>query len=79
MFNLNEMSTKAYVAVTEGYRRFKKDQKGVTAIEYGLIAVAMAALIVAAFYGDTSFVGKLKTKFSSLTSILSDQSISKGF
>lgn len=44
-------------------RNFRKNNKGVTAIEYGLIAVVMAAFIVYAFSSDTSFVQKLKGKF----------------
>lgn len=45
-------------------RNFRKNNKGVTAIEYGLIAVVMAAFIVFAFSGNDSFVSKLKSKFS---------------
>ncbi|QIM63972.1 Flp family type IVb pilin [Frederiksenia canicola] len=65
MFNL---TTKAYIAVTESIRRFKENEKGVTAIEYGLIAVVMAALVVAVFYGNDSFIGKIVEKFKALTS-----------
>ncbi|VEI45926.1 flp operon protein Flp1 [Actinobacillus equuli] len=43
---LSTLTTKAYIAVTEGIRNFKENQQGVTAIEYGLIAVAVAALII---------------------------------
>lgn len=46
---LSNLTTKAYISVTEGIRRFKENQQGVTAIEYGLIAVAVAVLIVAVF------------------------------
>lgn len=35
---LSNLTTKAYISVTEGIRRFKENQQGVTAIEYGLIA-----------------------------------------
>ena len=61
--------TKAYINVTEAARRFKQDQRGVTAIEYGLIAVAVAVLIVAVFYGDgdDGFITKLQAQFESLT------------
>ncbi|MCG3863569.1 Flp family type IVb pilin [Photobacterium sp. Ph5] len=31
------------------FAKFQKDERGVTAIEYGLIAIAMAALITAIF------------------------------
>ncbi|MGR3808771.1 pilus assembly protein Flp/PilA [Pasteurella testudinis DSM 23072] len=60
------MLTKAYIHVTEALRRFKQNQRGVTAIEYGLIAVAVAVLIVAVFYNDSGFIGQLKEKFKGL-------------
>ena len=59
------------IAMTEtvrsGIKRFARDERGVTAIEYGLIAVAIAALIIVVFYNDTGFVSKLKGKFGELT------------
>lgn len=69
MFNL---TTKAYIAVTEGLRRFKENQQGVTAIEYGLIAVAVAVLVVAVFYSNNGFIAKLQAKFGDLTKTVSD-------
>ncbi|QIM69014.1 Flp family type IVb pilin [Basfia succiniciproducens] len=63
---LTNLTTKTYIATTEAIRRFKQDHKGVTAIEYGLIAVAMAAFIVIAFSSDDGFIGALKTKFGEL-------------
>lgn len=64
---LSNLTTKAYISVTEGIRRFKENQQGVTAIEYGLIAVAVAVLIVAVFYDDKGFIKQLQTKFGDLT------------
>ncbi|MGC7589364.1 Flp family type IVb pilin [Bisgaard Taxon 46] len=63
----NKLTTQAYISVTESLRKFKENQSGVTAIEYGLIAVAVAVLIVAVFYDDNGFINALKTKFSTLT------------
>ncbi|HHE3586754.1 TPA: Flp family type IVb pilin [Pasteurella multocida] len=63
----SKLTTQAYIAVTESICRFKNDERGVTAIEYGLIAVAVAVLIVAAFYGDDGLVKSLQDKFSKLT------------
>lgn len=71
MFNL---TTKAYIAVTESIRNFRKDEKGVTAIEYGLIAVAMAALIVFLFFNDGGFIAALKKKFADLAASISGAS-----
>ncbi len=69
--------TKAYINVTEGVRRFKQDERGVTAIEYGLIAVAVAAMIVAVFYSDTGFIKSLQSQFNGLASTVTAASISK--
>lgn len=66
------LTTKAYISVTEGIRRFKENQQGVTAIEYGLIAVAVAVLIVAVFYKDGGFIQQLQNKFGDLTKVITD-------
>ena len=72
MFNL---TTKAYIKATEAVRNFKNNEDGVTAIEYGLIAVAVAVLIIAAFYTDGSFVKNLQYKFSVLASKVASTSL----
>ena len=72
MFNL---TTKAYIKATEAVRNFKNNEDGVTAIEYGLIAVAIAVLIIAAFYTDGSFVKNLQSKFSVLASKVASTSL----
>ncbi|MDG2961230.1 Flp family type IVb pilin [Bisgaard Taxon 10/6] len=75
---LTNFTTKAYIATTEAIRRFKQDHKGVTAIEYGLIAVVMAAFVVYAFSSSdgSGIIAKLKEKFDSLkTSVGTDLSI----
>lgn len=68
---LQTISTKTYIAMTEtvrsGIKRFARDERGVTAIEYGLIAVAVAALIIVIFYNQEGFIAKLKEKFGDLT------------
>ncbi|WP_334054773.1 Flp family type IVb pilin [Pasteurella multocida] len=71
----SKLTTQAYIAVTESIRRFKNDERGVTAIEYGLIAVAVAVLIVAAFYGDSGLVKSLQTKFTALTKSVTDANV----
>ncbi|MFA0232739.1 Flp family type IVb pilin, partial [Vibrio sp. 10N.261.45.A7] len=49
----------------------RKDERGVTAIEYGLIAVAMATMLIAVFYTDaTSFVDTLETSFANIKTSL---------
>lgn len=74
---LSNLTTKAYISVTEGIRRFKENQQGVTAIEYGLIAVAVAVLIVAVFYSDNGFIKQLQAKFDSLTNTVKGANITK--
>ena len=69
MFNL---TTKAYIKATEAVRNFKKDEAGVTAIEYGLIAVAIAVLIVAVFYSNNGFKAALENQFNNLSSTVSN-------
>ena len=71
---LNALTTKAYVKVTEAIRSFKENNEGVTAIEYGLIAIAVAALIVAVFYNKAGFIAKLQSKFGELTNVINNAS-----
>ena len=42
------------------FNEFKSSEKGVTATEYGLIAVAVAAMIVATFYTYPSLVSTIR-------------------
>ena len=74
---LNALTTKAYIKATEAFRSFKNNEAGVTAIEYGLIAVAVAAMIVVVFYGDSGFIQSLKSKFNSLTATMNAASLDK--
>ncbi len=57
------MITKLYVKTVMFLSDFKKDERGVTAIEYGLIAVAMAVLVSTAVSSD-GFIGKLEAAFT---------------
>ncbi|GAM60292.1 flp pilus assembly protein [Vibrio ishigakensis] len=43
------MLTNLYCKLTTLIASFKNDERGVTAIEYGLIAAAMAAVLATAF------------------------------
>ncbi len=45
---------------------FIHDESGVTAIEYGILAAAMAAAIGAIFGGDGIFVKALNEKFTEI-------------
>ena len=60
------MMTELYVRATNFLSGLKQDNRGVTAIEYGLIAVAMAVLL-AVVLGSTGFVGSLETAFGTVS------------
>ena len=72
---LNALTTKAYIKVTEAIRSFKENNEGVTAIEYGLIAIAVAALIATVFYSKGGFIDALKAKFSALATKITNTTI----
>lgn len=73
----SELTTKAYIITTESLRNsvqsFKTNQQGVTAIEYGLIAVAIAGLVTTVFYDNGGFIEQLKNKFSDLGKVVKKQ------
>ena len=60
------MFTNLYVKTSMFLSQFKKDERGVTAIEYGLIAVAMAALLLLAT-GDGGFIDNLQDAFTAIS------------
>ncbi|QLF92006.1 Flp family type IVb pilin [Pseudomonas sp. ABC1] len=47
-------------------KKFLADESGVTAIEYGILAAAMAAAIGVIFGSDGVFVTALKERFSTI-------------
>uniref|UniRef100_A6VS15 Flp/Fap pilin component n=1 Tax=Marinomonas sp. (strain MWYL1) TaxID=400668 RepID=A6VS15_MARMS len=55
-------------------RRFLSDERGVTAIEYGILAAAMAAAIGVIFGSDGVFVTALKERFSSIADQITNTS-----
>lgn len=46
------MITKLYIRAQQALLDFKQDQRGVTAIEYAVLAVAVSAAIYGVFAGD---------------------------
>jgi pilus assembly protein Flp/PilA len=50
------------------FSKFQKNERGVTAIEYGLIAIAMAGLLTVVFSGTNSIPAKLGTAFHTIAS-----------
>ncbi|MGC7589363.1 Flp family type IVb pilin [Bisgaard Taxon 46] len=49
------------------YYLFVEDNKGITSIEYGLIAATIAIFVVSVLYGDNAFMDALKSKFELLS------------
>ncbi|PTQ03844.1 Flp family type IVb pilin [Vibrio sp. ZF 223] len=59
------MITKLYVKTSMFLSKFKNDERGVTAIEYGLIGVAMAVLVSVAV-GSGGFITELGNAFDTI-------------
>ncbi|WP_417347792.1 Flp family type IVb pilin [Ferrimonas sp.] len=62
---------KTYAKAQAALATFKRDERGVTAIEYGLIGVAMAAALAAVLStGEGDFLGELQQAFDQIGSSL---------
>lgn len=48
------------------FKQFLQDESGVTAIEYGILAAAMAAAVGLIFASDGAFITALRNKFSTI-------------
>ena len=53
------------------FSKFQKDQRGVTAIEYGLIAIAMAGVLTVAFSKDGSITKGLNEGYAKISQSIS--------
>lgn len=62
------MLTKAFVAAQSALYSFKKDERGVTAIEYAIIGVAISAIVLAMFNSDLK--DSLDTAMSKITTAI---------
>ncbi|AYV19986.1 MULTISPECIES: Flp family type IVb pilin [Vibrio] len=57
-----------YVKALSFLTTLKNDERGVTAIEYGLIAVAMAVLLSAVLvFGEGNMLGELQQAFDAIS------------
>ena len=65
-FNVNLF----FIKLKSIFNEFKSSEKGVTAIEYGLIAVAVAAMIVATFYTYPSLVSTIRNDLIAVATIV---------
>ena len=68
-FNVNLF----FIKLKSIFNEFKSSEKGVTATEYGLIAVAVAAMIVATFYTYPSFVSTIRNDLIAVATIVMGQ------
>ncbi|OON42165.1 pilus assembly protein PilA [Izhakiella australiensis] len=75
---MKNFAIKCHVNSMLHLEQFYKNQKGVTAIEYALIAVAMATLL-AFILGDqnSGFLGALKETFDKIADAIKSVTISK--
>jgi len=62
------MLTKLYVNTKLALENFKNDQRGVTAIEYAMIGVAMAVILGVAFAPSNGFGKAITDAFAKITS-----------
>ncbi|MDP8080404.1 Flp family type IVb pilin [Phocoenobacter skyensis] len=73
MFNqFNERATNVYVKTIDKFyqktQHLKQEQSGVTAIEYGLVAVFLTIFIIVVFTSDDRFTHQLQLRFATLAS-----------
>ncbi len=55
-----------------GITAFLRDESGVTAIEYGILAAAMAAAVGYLFSSDGAFISALRKKFEDIATDITD-------
>ena len=62
-----------FLKLKSTFNEFKSSEKGVTATEYGLIAVSVAAMIVATFYTYPSLVSTIRNDLIAVATIVMGQ------
>nr|WP_175493084.1 Flp family type IVb pilin [Achromobacter sp. NFACC18-2] len=58
--------------VTSRIQQFLRDESGVTAIEYGILAAAMAAAVGVIFGSDGAFITALRDKFGAIANDITE-------
>lgn len=69
---LFDTAVSAYYSVKSRVASFAKDQNGVTAIEYAVVAAGVAGVVIAVFGSDGSFSKALTNVFADLTKKLNE-------
>lgn len=59
-------SIQGYVCISEALRNFKHDQRGVTAVEYAIVAAGVGGVVAIAFGEGGTFSTMLNNIFDSL-------------
>ena len=62
--------TELYLYIKESLYKFKSSESGVTAVEYGLIAIAVAAMIVTVFYTFPNVVSTIRNELMLVATIV---------
>ena len=57
--------------ISQSLRKFAADESGVTAIEYGILAAAMAAAVGYIFSSDGAFISALRDKLQQIADDIS--------
>lgn len=70
-------SIENYVYLSEALRNFKHDQRGVTAVEYAIVAAGVAAVVSVVFGTDGSVSKMLNGVFTSIGESV-QKSVAKG-
>lgn len=68
LYKTNGMTTMKFFETIE---KFIDDESGVTAIEYGILAAAMAAAVGYIFSSDGAFISALRDKFQQIANDIS--------
>ena len=61
-----------FYALCFHYQAFKNDQRGVTAIEYGLLALSLASMMFIALHGDNGLALAIKIRLEYLSTLVND-------
>ncbi len=59
------------MSILHSVKQFLRDETGVTAIEYGILAAAMAAAVGYIFSSDGAFISALRDKFGQIANDIS--------
>lgn len=69
--SLNSHAKTSLQKMIQNIKRFLRDESGVTAIEYGILAAAMAAAVGYIFSSDGAFISALRDKFQQIADDIS--------